>query len=97
MTQAIQAGTVSEHRVQRFMAQIYFLMAIGLLITAIVSTWVSTNLDLLWKISTNPGIAFGLFILQINIVVALSASVMRLSCWPNTVPPIIATKTAFPN
>ena len=79
MTQAIQAGTVSEHRVQRFMAQIYFLMAIGLLITAIVSTWVSTNLDLLWKISTNPGIAFGLFILQIIIVVALSASVMRLN------------------
>ena len=79
MTQAVQAGTVSEHRVQRFMAQIYFLMAIGLVITALVSTWVSTNLELLWRISTNPWIAFGLFILQIIIVVALSASIMRLS------------------
>lgn len=79
MTQAVQAGTVSENRVQRFMAQVYFLMAIGLVITALVSTWVSTNLNLLWRISTNPWIAFGLFIIQIIIVVALSAAVMRLN------------------
>lgn len=78
-TQAVRAGSVSESRVQSFIAQTYLLMAIGLLVTAIVSTWVTTNLQLLWKISTNPWIAFGLFIIQIVIVVALSAKVMDMS------------------
>jgi FtsH-binding integral membrane protein len=79
MTRAVSTGSVSDTRVQRFMAQVYFLMAAGLVVTAVVSTWVSTNLDLLWRISTNPWIAFGLFMLQIFIVVGLSASVMRLN------------------
>ena len=79
MTQAVQAGKVSEKRVTSFIAQTYLLMSFGLLITAIVSTWVSTNLELLWRISTNLWIAFGLFILQIVIVVALSAKVMDLN------------------
>ena len=79
MTQAVQATTVSEPRIRSFIAQTYLLMSIGLLVTALVSTWVSTNLELLWKISTNPGIAFGLFILQIIIVVAISAKVMDLN------------------
>ncbi len=79
MTQAVQAGTVSESRVKSFIAQTYLLMSIGLLVTAIVSTWVSTNLELLWKIGTNPWIAFGLFILQIGIVIALSAKIMDLN------------------
>ena len=79
MTQAVQANTVSEPRIRSFIAQTYLLMSIGLLVTALVSTWVSTNLELLWKISTNPGIAFGLFILQIIIVVAISAKVMDLN------------------
>jgi FtsH-binding integral membrane protein len=79
MTQAVQAGAVSDKRVARFLAQIYLLMAAGLVITALVSTWVTTNLELLWKISTNPWIAWGLFLLQIFIVVGLSAAVMRLN------------------
>lgn len=79
MAQAVQTTPVSDTRVARFMAQVYLLMAVGLVITAVVSTWVTTNLELLWKISTNPGIAWGLFLLQIIIVVALSASVMRMN------------------
>ncbi len=79
MAQAVQKGTISESRIKSFIAQTYLLMSIGLLVTAIVSTWVSTNLELLWKISTNPWIAFGLFIIQIVIVVALSAKVMDLN------------------
>ena len=78
-TQAVRAGSVSESKVRSFIAQTYLLMAIGLLVTAIVSTWVTTNLSLLWKINTNPWIAFGLFIIQIVIVVALSAKVMDMS------------------
>lgn len=79
MSHAIQANRISETRVARFMAQVYLLMAIGLVITALVSTWVTTNLELLWKISTNPWIAWGLFLVQVFIVVALSAAVTRLN------------------
>ena len=78
MTQAVQANTVSDSRIRSFIAQTYLLMSVGLLVTAVVSTWVSTNLELLWKISTNLWIVFGLFILQIMIVIALSAKVMDL-------------------
>lgn len=73
------AGTVSETRVNRFIAQVYLVMALGLVVTALVSTWVSTNLNLLLRINTNPWIAFGLFIIQIVIVVALSGAVMRMN------------------
>jgi len=79
MASAVQSSTVSDTRVARFMAQVYLMMSIGLLVTALVSTWVTTNLQLLWRISTNPWIGFGLFILQIMIVVALSAKVMDIS------------------
>lgn len=79
MTHTTQAAPVSDTRVHRFMAQVYLLMAAGLVVTALVSTWVSANMELLWKISTNPWIAWGLFLLQIFIVVALSASIMRLN------------------
>ena len=79
MAQAVQVGKVDESRVRSFIAQTYFLMAIGLLVTALVSTWVSTNLELLWRISTNPWIAFGLFIIQIIVVIAISAKVMDLN------------------
>lgn len=81
MTTAASTRTsaVSDTRVARFMAQVYLLMATGLVITALVSTWVSTNLELLWRISTNPWIAWGLFLIQIFIVVGLSASVMRMN------------------
>ncbi len=79
MARSVQATAVNDTRVARFMAQVYLLMAAGLVITALVSTWVSTNLELLWRISTNPWIAWGLFLVQIFIVVGLSASVMRLN------------------
>lgn len=79
MAQANAVSTASETQVNRFLAQVYFLMSVGLLVTALVSTWVGTNLRLLWRINTNPWIAFGLFLLQIFLVVTLSASVMRLN------------------
>ncbi len=46
---------------------------------ALVSTSVSTNPEMIKRILYNPWFAFGLFILQIFIVVAISAAVMRLS------------------
>ena len=69
---------VSETRINTFVAQVYLLMALGLAVTGFVAAWTSTNLQLLIRIN-RPGVAFGLFIVQIIVVVALSASVMRMS------------------
>lgn len=79
MAQAIQGSTVSDTRVARFMAQVYFIMGIGLLVTALVSTWVARDLQMLWRLNANPWIGFGLFIIQIIIVVVLSVRVMELN------------------
>ena len=79
MAQARQSSAVSDTRVARFMAQVYFVMGIGLLVTALVSTWVANDLKTLWRINTNPWIGFGLFIIQIIIVVVLSVRVMNLN------------------
>ncbi len=79
MTSTTAVAPASELRINRFLAQVYLVMSLGLLVTALTSTWVSTNLRLLIRINTNPWFAFGLFIVQIIIVVALSAAVMRLS------------------
>jgi FtsH-binding integral membrane protein len=63
----------------RYMALIYLTMALGLGITAFVSQGVYANPDLMRRILFNPWFAFGLFLLQIFLVVGISAAVMRLS------------------
>lgn len=63
----------------RYLGLIYLTMALGLGITAVVSTSVSTNPDMIRRILFNPWFAFGLFMLQIFVVVGISAAVMRLS------------------
>jgi FtsH-binding integral membrane protein len=79
MGRATTMQAASEVRFNRFLAGVYLVMALGLAITAVVSSWVSTNEALLFRIFTSPWLAFGLFLVQIVIVVALSAAVMRLS------------------
>lgn len=69
---------VSETRINIFLAQVYLVMALGLAITGFVASWTSNNIALMLKTMT-PGFAFGLFIVQIILVVALSAAVMRMS------------------
>jgi len=76
-TATVQAK--SEVRINRFLALVYMVMALGMLVTALVATQVSTNKDLITRIMFDPWFAFGLFIIQIIIVAALSAAVMRLS------------------
>ena len=63
----------------RYFALIYLTMAVGLAITAAVSQGVYSNPDLMRRILFNPWFAFGLFLLQIFLVVGISAAVMRLS------------------
>lgn len=69
---------VSETRINSFLAQVYLVMALGLAITGFVASWTSNNITLMLRTMT-PGFAFGLFIVQIILVVALSAAVMRMS------------------
>jgi FtsH-binding integral membrane protein len=78
MARAAAVRPVSEVRVNRFLAQVYLIMSLGLVVTALVATWVSGNVRLLFRIAADPWFAFGLFIIQIVIVIALSASAMRL-------------------
>jgi FtsH-binding integral membrane protein len=78
MAHAAAVTPATEVRVNRFLAQVYLIMALGLVVTALVATWVSTNVRLLFRIAADPWFAFGLFIIQIMVVAALSAAAMRL-------------------
>lgn len=78
-TETAQPAIISDARINTFLAQTYLVMSFGLLVTGIVSTWTSNNLNLLLRLNTNPWIAFGLFILQIGIVVVLSRAALQLT------------------
>lgn len=71
--------TGSAVRFNRFLALVYLVMAAGMVVTALVATSVSTNPELMKRILYYPWFTFGLFILQIVVVVFLSAAVMRMS------------------
>lgn len=79
MTQARTLPATSEVRFNRFLALVYLVMAAGMAITALVATSVSTNVALMKQILYNPWFTFGIFMLQIILVVWLSAAVMRMS------------------
>ena len=79
MAEATAMQAKSEVRLNRFLALTYMIMAVGMLVTALVATQVSTNEALIKRIMFDPWFAFGLFIIQIVIVTALSAAVMRMS------------------
>jgi FtsH-binding integral membrane protein len=69
----------TEVRFNRFLALVYLVMAAGMAVTAWVATSVSTNEELMRRILFNPWFTFGLFMLQVIVVVWLSAAVMRMS------------------
>ena len=79
MAQAGAISTASEVRFNRFLASVYLIMAVGMAVTAWVATSVSANPDLIKRILFDPWFAFGLFLIQIVVVVWLSAAVMRMS------------------
>jgi hypothetical protein len=79
MAQARTLQANSEVRFNRFLALVYLVMAVGLAITAVVASSVSQNQELMKRILLYPWFTFGLFMLQIIIVVWLSAAVMRMS------------------
>ncbi len=79
MAQAKTHKATSTVGFNRFLALVYLVMAVGLAITAVVASSVSQNPELMKRILFYPWFTFGLFILQIIIVVWLSAAVMRMS------------------
>jgi FtsH-binding integral membrane protein len=79
MAQAKTLQTTSAAGFNRFLALVYLVMAVGMAITAVVASSVSNNPDLMKRILFYPWFTFGLFMLQIVIVVWLSAAVMRMS------------------
>ena len=72
-------STAYEGDVQLVFSQVYLLMALGLVITAVISAWVSTSEPLLRLIYSNWWVPLLLFVFQIVIVVALTAAVLKLS------------------
>jgi FtsH-binding integral membrane protein len=79
MAQARAVPAQTEVRFNRFLALVYLVMAVGLAVTAWVASSVSNNQDLMKRILTDPWFTFGLFLIQIVVVVWLSAAVMRMS------------------
>ena len=72
---------ISELRVNRFISQTYLVMSLGLVITGFVAFLTANNLNLMLRIHLNPWIAFGLFLLQIMVVVSIGGAAMRLSAF----------------
>jgi FtsH-binding integral membrane protein len=79
MAQAKAIRATSAVRFNRFLALVYLVMAVGMAVTALVATSVSNNPELMKRILFYPWFTFGLFMLQIIVVVWLSAAVMRMS------------------
>jgi uncharacterized protein len=65
-------------KVNRFVAQVYLLMTLGLLVTGVISTAIAANTTFILRLATSPWLAFGLFIIQIAMVGVLSGAVMRM-------------------
>lgn len=79
MQRSMTTPATSEVGFNRFLAQVYLAMSLGLVVTALVATWVSGNKALLLRIVTDPWFAFGLFLIQMLVVVVLTGAAMRLS------------------
>lgn len=77
-TQVSKLTAASEVRFNRFLASVYLVMAAGMAITALVATSVSNNEALVKRILFDPWFTFGIFMLQIIVVVWLSARVVSM-------------------
>ena len=78
MTTRTQTAGLTDTRLNTFIAQVYLLMTAGMIVTALVSSGVASNLRLLIRINQNPWLAFGLLIVQMVLVVALSAAALKM-------------------
>jgi FtsH-binding integral membrane protein len=77
-SQVVTASPAVDVKVNRFVAQVYLLMTLGLLVTGVISTAIAANTTFILRLATSPWLAFGLFIIQIAMVGVLSGAVMRM-------------------
>ena len=70
---AAAVPAVSQVRFGRFLALVYLIMSVGMLVTAFVAQSVSDNPEFIKRTLFNPWFCFGLFMLQIILVVWLAA------------------------
>jgi len=62
-----------------FMSKVYGWMFVGLLITAGIAMWASSNATIMESLFGNPFLFFGLIIAQLGLVVVLSAAIKKIS------------------
>jgi len=79
MAQTAAVSPATEAKVNTFLAKVYLLMFVGLAVTGIISYWVSENLRFQYKLFTNPWLGWGILILQLGVVIFLSARIMSMS------------------
>lgn len=79
MQSSATARANTEVGFNRYLSQVYLVMSLGMVITALVASWVGGNKELLLRIATDGWFAFGLFLVQMIVVVALTGAVARLS------------------
>jgi FtsH-binding integral membrane protein len=79
VAQSAAVTPASEVKINTFLAKVYLLMFVGLAITGGVSLWVSENLQFQYRLFTEPWLGWGLLILQVIVVVFLSARIMTMS------------------
>jgi uncharacterized protein len=77
-SQVMTVSPAVDVKVNRFVAQVYLLMTLGLLVTGVTSMAIAANTTFILRLATNPWLAFGLFIIQIAMVGVLSGAVMRM-------------------
>jgi FtsH-binding integral membrane protein len=79
MAQSVAVQPAVQARVNSFVARVYLLMTLGLVITGFTAQAVAYNKDFILRLATSPWLAFGLFIVQVVIVGVLSAAVLRMA------------------
>jgi len=85
ITNPYASSTVSRSEVRAsFMRQVYTWMTGGLLITALVASYLSTNPDIVIELVTNKVLFYGIIIAQVGLVIGMSAAMNRIT-------PMVAT------
>lgn len=75
---ANNAAAISEENA-RFMAGVYRWMTVGILLTALISSFIGSNPDLVYTVMTNKVLFWGLIIAQFGSVIYLSTSINKMS------------------
>lgn len=82
------ARTVSKPMVivqSRFMSQVYTWMASGILVTAIIASYIGTSPEWRMQIMTNSGLMTGLLIAQLAVVLFLTFAINKISAFTATI------------